>query len=86
MGIERQLPLARGKVNRIEFELPYLYHSFLAGHRLVLELNSSKFPYFARNLNTGDEVATETEMRIAHNTAHRSMKHPSHIVIPVRID
>ena len=38
---------------------------FKAGHQIRLEISSSNFPRFARNLNTGGDLATETEIRVA---------------------
>ena len=56
---------------------------FRAGHRLRLEISSSNFPRFDRNLNTGGPLTTETEMRPARQTVLHDRAHPSHIVLPV---
>lgn len=67
----------------IEFWRP-TGNRFLAGHRIRVEISSSYYPYYLRNLNTGEDniglavhpvVATQ---RIRHDAAH-----PSHIVLPI---
>ena len=52
---------------------------FLAGHRIRLEISSSNFPRYDRNLNGGDAVGrTVAVNRIAHGPAH-----PSRLTLPV---
>ncbi|HEY0605012.1 MAG TPA: CocE/NonD family hydrolase [Herpetosiphonaceae bacterium] len=50
---------------------------FRKGHRIRLEISSSNFPHYARNLNTGQPIASESEIVsarqwILHDPAHRS--------------
>jgi len=54
-----------------------------AGHRLRIEVSSSNFPRFARNLNTGGDNWGESEGVVAHNLVHHSAEHPSQIRLPV---
>lgn len=58
---------------------------FLAGHRLRIEVSSSCFPKFARNSNTGGNVATESreEYQVAVNRVYHDADHPSHILLPI---
>lgn len=56
---------------------------FNSGHRLRIELSSSNFPRFQRNLNTGGDNFTESEPVIARNRVSHSAKYASRIVIPV---
>jgi putative CocE/NonD family hydrolase len=57
---------------------------FKAGHRIRVEVASSKFPQYMRNLNTGGNNYDETEGVVAHNTVHHSAAYPSQIILPVR--
>lgn len=59
-------------------------YEFGAGHRIRVEVSSSKFPQYNRNLNTGGDNVTETEAVVARNTLHHSERHPSRILLPVR--
>jgi putative CocE/NonD family hydrolase len=57
---------------------------FLKGHRIRVEVSSSYYPYYLRNLNTGaDNVALETKTVVARQKVHHDAKHPSHVVLPV---
>ena len=56
---------------------------FLAGHRLRLEVSSSNFPRFDRNLNTGEEQATGTRMVKAASSVWHDLAHPSALILPV---
>jgi putative CocE/NonD family hydrolase len=56
---------------------------FLAGHKLRLEVSSSNFPRFDRNLNTGEEQAAATRMIKATNVIYHDQAHPSSLVVPV---
>jgi len=56
---------------------------FLAGHKLRLDVSSSNFPRFDRNLNTGEEQARATRMVKAMNVIYHDKAHPSALVMPV---
>lgn len=56
---------------------------FAPGHRLRIEISSSNFPRFDRNLNTGGKNYDETQGVIAHNVVHHSAKYPSTITVTV---
>ena len=56
---------------------------FAPGHRLRIEVSSSNFPRFDRNLNTGGNNWDETQGVVAHNVVHHSAKYPSTITVTV---
>jgi putative CocE/NonD family hydrolase len=56
---------------------------FGKGHRIRVEITSSNFPKFARNLNTGGPNETESEAVIADNAVHHSADAASYIELPV---
>jgi hypothetical protein len=58
-------------------------YQFKEGHRIRVEVSSSKFPQYMRNLNTGGNNYDETEGVVAHNTLHHSARYSSRIVLPV---
>ena len=60
-----------------------LANVFKAGHRLRLDVTSSSFPRFSRNLNTGEDVGTGTRMEVARQTVLHTSVYPSHVVLPV---
>jgi len=56
---------------------------FRAGHHIRLEVSSSNFPRFNRNLNTGDDLGTGTRLELAHQTIPHTPAYPSHLLLPV---
>ena len=58
-------------------------HVFLVGHRIRVEISSSNFPRFDRNLNTGEPFATATRTQPATQSIHHTDKFPSRILLPI---
>ena len=56
---------------------------FKTGHQIRIEVSSSNFPRFTRNLNTGGNNYDEKVGVVAHNKVHHSSKHPSQISLPI---
>ena len=54
-------------------------HVFLPGHRVRLEISSSNFPRFDRNLNTGEDQATSSHRQPAEQTIFHDSRYASHI-------
>jgi hypothetical protein len=53
------------------------------GHRMRVEVSSSAFPLFKRNLNTGGSNETGTHFVSADQTIYHDARHPSHILLPM---
>jgi len=75
--------LEPGRVYEYTIDMWATSNTFLAGHRIRLEVSSSNFPRFDRNLNTGEDPATATRMQVATQTVQHSTQYPSHVVLPV---
>ena len=56
---------------------------FQAGHRLQVQVTSSDFPRYDRNLNAGGSFGEEVRGRVAVNTVFHGAMRPSHVVLPV---
>jgi len=82
-GFERKVLMKPGEVYQLRINLHATSNYFAAGHRIRLEVSSSSFPRFDRNLNTGGNNYDETTWVVARNTIHHSAKYPSHLVLPV---
>lgn len=82
-GFDREVFMQSGEVYRLQPTAMSTSHVFKAGHRIRVEVASSKFRQYMRNLNTGGNNVDETEWVEAHNTLHYSEEHPSHITLPV---
>jgi len=75
--------LEPGKIYRYEIDLWVTSSVFLLGHRIRVEISSSNFPRFDRNLNTGEPCGTGMTWTKATQTAYHDRDHPSHIILPV---
>jgi putative CocE/NonD family hydrolase len=73
--------MEKGKVYKVTFQPMTTSNLFPAGHRIRLEVSSSNFPRFDRNLNTGGNNYDEATGVVAHNSVHHSKQYPSQIVI-----
>jgi putative CocE/NonD family hydrolase len=76
-------PVEPGRPYEYEIELGPTATVFRAGHRIRLEISSSNFPHYARNLNTGRQDGSERSARIAEQTILHSAEHPSRLALPV---
>jgi putative CocE/NonD family hydrolase len=72
-----------GEIYHIAMDLWATSNVFLAGHKVRLEVSSSNFPRFDRNLNTGEEQARGTRMVKATNVIYHDKAHPSALIVPV---
>ena len=72
-----------GEVYEFEIDLVATANVFKAGHKIRVQVTSSEYPMFGRNLNTGGVNAAETVGVVAHNTIFHDAERPSHILLPV---
>jgi putative CocE/NonD family hydrolase len=72
-----------GAVYRFEIDIGATSNLFRKGHRIRLEVSSSYFPEFGRNLNTGAPIGMTSEMIQAEQTVYHDESHLSHLLVPV---
>jgi len=82
-GFERAEFLERGEVDEFRIRLVPTSNVFKRGHRIRLDISSSNFPRFDRNLNSGESLATGTRIVVANQTVLHTGQYPSHILLPV---
>jgi len=86
-GLQRVAPPSSppaGAATAVSVTLWPTGHRFGVGHRVRVQVASGAHPRFARNLGTGEPLATGTSMRPARLTVHHDPDHPSAITLPVR--
>lgn len=76
-------PITPGKAYEYTISLAATSNVFKAGHRIRLEISSSNFPWFDRNLNTGEPVGQGSALRPAIQTILHDGEHLSYILLPV---
>ncbi len=80
---EKTVFMESGEVYELRIDLHATSNFFGPGHRIRLEVSSSNFPRFDRNLNTGGKNYDETEWVVAENRVHHSSGYASHLILPV---
>jgi hypothetical protein len=70
-------------VYQVTFQPMTTSNWFAAGHRIRIEVSSSNFPRFDRNLNTGGRNWDESAGVVARNAVHHSRQYPSSVTVTV---
>jgi hypothetical protein len=78
-------PLVPGKIYKLTIDMVATSNVFLKGHKIRLEISSSNFPRFDRNLNTGKSAAESADFVKATNTIYHDdyPAHPSALILPI---
>jgi putative CocE/NonD family hydrolase len=75
--------MEKGKVYKVTLQPMTTSNYFAAGHSIRIEVSSSNFPRFDRNMNTGGNNYDEKEGLVAHNEVHHSRQYPSSVTVSV---
>jgi putative CocE/NonD family hydrolase len=87
-SFERPEPLVAGRVTDFTIDLHAVDHRFLAGHRIMVQVQSTWFPLIDRNPQTfvGNIFQAEaSDFRPAEHRVFRTAAQPSRVVLPVRV-
>ncbi|MEM0992485.1 MAG: CocE/NonD family hydrolase [Bacteroidota bacterium] len=82
-GYEKEVFMEAGEVYKLDLTPMTTSNYFEKGHRIRIEISSSNFPRFARNLNTGGNNYDESEGVVAKNAIHHGGQYPSQIRLPI---
>ena len=82
-GFAKKVWMKPGEIYEVPVDLEATSNYFGPGHRIRLEVSSSNFPRFDRNLNTGGNNYDETKWLTAENQIHHSGEKASYILLPV---
>lgn len=82
-GYDKEVSMQPGGIYQLQLTPLTTSVVFGKGHRIRVEVTSSNFPKFLRNLNTGGDNVTEKTVVVATNQVHHSKEHPSYIELPV---
>jgi putative CocE/NonD family hydrolase len=80
---EREELMTPNQIYRFEVDMWATAQVFQAGHRLRVQVTSSDFPRYDRNLNTGGVWGEEVRGQVAVNTVFHDALRPSHVLLPV---
>lgn len=84
-GRDREEFLEPGKITELTIDLWDVAHTFQANHRIRLEISSSNFPRFDRNLNSRvvPALGTAADAQKAVQQVFHDAQHPSHLTLPI---
>jgi uncharacterized protein len=85
-SFEKPEAFKSGKVTQVRFELPDVAHTFLPGHRLMVQVQSSWFPLVDRNPQQFVNIyeAKDSDFIKATHKIYRTTQYPSGIILPVK--
>ena len=78
-------PFVPGKVTEVKWELPDMAHTFLKGHRIMVQIQSSWFPLADRNPQKFMDIytANDNDFQKANIRIYHDAEHQSKIILPV---
>lgn len=75
--------LAPGQPVELRADMWATSNLFRKGHRIRIEVSSSNFPRYDRNLNTGGRIGFESAFQVAERTLFHDRTRPSRVTLPV---
>ncbi len=82
-GYGSKIWMEESEVYELRMDLQATANQFLPGHRIRVEVTSSSFPRWDRNLNTGGNNYDETQWVVARNSVHHAPGQESHVLLPI---
>ncbi|MGA2071986.1 MAG: CocE/NonD family hydrolase [Terriglobia bacterium] len=84
-GFDKPAPFEPGKPDKVEFQLPGVFHTFRRGHHIMVQVQSSWFPLVDRNPQKFVKIdeAKVSDFQKATERVYRSAKQPSGLTVGV---
>ncbi len=82
-GMDKPSLIEPGRVYDYDLDLWNTCQVYGQGHRIRIEISSSAFPKYDRNLNTGDALGQTTQMQVAAQKIYHDREHPTYVVLPI---
>ena len=82
-GFDKEVFMEKSKVYKLTLSPMATSNFFAPGHSIRVEISSSNFPRFDRNMNTGGDNYSEAKGVIAHNQVFHSAQYPSMVRLPI---
>jgi putative CocE/NonD family hydrolase len=82
-GMSKPELIEPGKVYAYNIDLWNTCEMFGKGHRIRLEISSSAFPKYDRNLNTGEPLGKTSRMEKAKQEIYHDAQHASYVMLPI---
>jgi putative CocE/NonD family hydrolase len=82
-GMDNPSLIEPGRVYTYDLDLWNTCQLYRAGHRIRLEIASSAFPKYDRNLNTGEALGQTTRMQVAQQKIYHDQQRLSYVILPI---
>jgi putative CocE/NonD family hydrolase len=82
-GYDKEVFMENNKVYKVDLTPMVTSNYFAPGHKIRIEVSSSNFPRFERNMNTGGNNYDESRGIVVENKIHHSKQYPSVIKLPI---
>jgi uncharacterized protein len=82
-GMDKPSLIEPGKIYSYDLDLWNTCQLYKKGHRIRLEISSSAFPKYDRNLNTGEKLGTTSRMQVAEQKIYHNRGNLSYVVLPI---
>ena len=82
-GMDKPSLIEPGRVYTYDLDLWNTCQLYRAGHRIRLEIASSAFPKYDRNLNTGEALGQTTRMQVAQQKIYHDQQRLSYVILPI---
>jgi predicted acyl esterase len=84
-SFEKPEPFEPGKITKIEFTIPDIFHTFRRGHRVMVQIQSTWFPLVDRNPQTFGNISTAKpeDFRKATQRVYRNSNAASSLTVQV---
>jgi len=82
-SLEQEQLMTPNQIYQFEVDLWATAQTFLPGHRIRVQVTSSDFPRYDRNLNTGGPFGEDVKGNTAVNAIFHDSLRPSHLLLPV---
>lgn len=83
LSLQHPVLVKRNATYQISVDVGVTSYVFLPGHRLRVEISSSNFPRFDRNLNSTGPNADQTKLVKARQTVFHDQRYPSALILPL---
>ena len=82
-GMDKPSLIEPGRVYTYDLDLWNTCQLYRAGHGIRLEIASSAFPKYDRNLNTGEALGQTTRMQVAQQKIYHDQQRLSYVILPI---
>jgi uncharacterized protein len=83
LSLDKPVFVKRNSIYQITVDAGVTSYVFMPGHQIRIEVSSSNFPRFDRNLNTTRPNAVETKASKAKQTVYHDRRYSSAIILPI---